>query len=161
MSASADFISETTFVSFGVIVIFAPIKQMILQPVSFHVRHLPNEALSEMPPHSLFIVQRNGGVGILNDLNLLDDGPCCWVESLEQSARRDQDEDYDIIGYVIWCIVEPIDSADTSKTVYVSMKVTYEHKMMVSNHRLDFDGSEIEKPEDLIPMMEEYEGFIH
>jgi hypothetical protein len=46
-------------------------------------------------------------------------------------------------------------------TVYVSMKVTYGHKMTVSNHRLDFNGDEIGKPENLIPMMEEYEGFIH
>ena len=38
--------------------------------------------------HFLFIVQRFGGVGILNDLNLLDDGPCCWVESLEERAKN-------------------------------------------------------------------------
>lgn len=132
---------------------------MILQHVSFHVKHLPNEVLSEMPPHSLFIVQRDGGVGILNELNLLDDGPCCWVESLENDDR--QVDGCDIIGYVIWCITEEMDTVDKSDTVYVSMKLTYSYKTMVSNHRLNFNGVEVNKPEDLIPMMEEYEGFIH
>ena len=165
MIANADLMSETTLFSFGVIVTSSLIKKMILSHVSHHVKHLPDDVLRVMPPHSLFIVQRDGGgIGIFNDLNILDDGPCCWVEDLEDKARLQPQiryNGYEIIGYVIWCIVENIDTADDSMAVYVSMRATYKHKIMVSNHRLNFNGDEIEKPENLIPMMEEYEGFIH
>jgi len=142
-------------------VISSLIKKMILHHVSFHVRRLPDDVLGQMPPHSLFIVQRDGGIGILDDLNILDDGPCCWVDVLEERALKTDVGSMKIIGYVIWCVVESIDTILEPHTVYVSMRASYKHKMMISNHQLNFNGDEIEKPGNLIPMMEEYEGFIH
>lgn len=139
---------------------FPPIKSMILNHVSNLIRNASNDLLAIMPPSALLIVQTDEGCGLLNDL-LLPMGDTDELASSVESMYVDYSSpDMEIVGFVIWCIIAQEEGLEPD-SVYVAIKYNPKGKYIVTNHRFDYNGEEMEKPDWNIPFMEECEEIVH
>jgi hypothetical protein len=133
---------------------------MILDHVSNLIKNVPNELLGEIPPSALLIVQTDEGCGLLKDL-LLPEGEVEELAASVESMYVDYSTpDFEIVGFVLWCIIADEESVEPD-SVFVSIKYNPTGKYIVSNHRYDYKGVEMKKPEWNLPELEECNRTIH
>lgn len=65
-----------------------------------------------------------------------------------------------VVGFVLWCIIADEEGKE-SDSVFVSIKYNPKEKYIVSNHRFDYNGVEMDKPKWNLPELEECDETIH